>query len=128
MESTGAKTSGAESAEAESAWWESSRMNSVGLESTRGKSSGAELPVAKSVRAEFTGTESSRMELIATKKSHNNIKKIISTKLHCTVHPTLTKPNLITGLIVVSSNTSRLEVYAGFFRLLMKGIFDPHVL
>ena len=27
---------------------------------------------------------------------------------------------------VASSNTSRLEVHAGFFRLLMKGIFDPY--
>ena len=27
-----------------------------------------------------------------------------------------------------SSNTSRLEAHAGFFRLLMKGIFDPYVL
>ena len=29
---------------------------------------------------------------------------------------------------VASSNTSRLEPHAGFFRLLMKGIFDPYVL
>ena len=29
---------------------------------------------------------------------------------------------------VVSSNTSHLEAYAGFFRLLMKEIFDPYVL
>ena len=29
---------------------------------------------------------------------------------------------------VVSSNTSRLEAHAGFFRLLMKGIFDAYVL
>ena len=29
---------------------------------------------------------------------------------------------------VVSSNTSRLEAHAGFFRLLMKGIFEPYVL
>ena len=27
-----------------------------------------------------------------------------------------------------NSNTSRLETHAGFFRLLMKGIFDPYVL
>ena len=27
-----------------------------------------------------------------------------------------------------SSNTSRLEAHAGFFRLLMKGIFGPYVL
>ena len=27
---------------------------------------------------------------------------------------------------VASSNTSRLEAHAGFFRLLMKGIFDPY--
>ena len=27
-----------------------------------------------------------------------------------------------------SSNTSRLEAHAGFFRLLMKGIFNPYVL
>ena len=30
--------------------------------------------------------------------------------------------------LVTSSNTSRLEANAGFFRLLMKGIFDPYVL
>ena len=29
---------------------------------------------------------------------------------------------------VASSNTSRLEAHAGFFRTLMKGIFDPYVL
>ena len=29
---------------------------------------------------------------------------------------------------VASSNTSCLEAHAGFFRLLMKGIFDPYVL
>ena len=29
---------------------------------------------------------------------------------------------------VASSNTFRLEAHAGFFRLLMKGIFDPYVL
>ena len=29
---------------------------------------------------------------------------------------------------VVSSNTSRLEAHAGFFRLLSKGIFDSYVL
>jgi hypothetical protein len=29
---------------------------------------------------------------------------------------------------VASSNTSRLETHAGFFRLLMKGIFDLYVL
>ena len=29
---------------------------------------------------------------------------------------------------VASSNTSRLEAQAGFFRLLMKGIFNPYVL
>ena len=29
---------------------------------------------------------------------------------------------------VTSSNTSCLEAHAGFFRLLMKGIFDPYVL
>ena len=28
---------------------------------------------------------------------------------------------------VASSNTSRLEAYAGFSRLIMKGIFDPYV-
>ena len=28
---------------------------------------------------------------------------------------------------VASSNTSRLEAHAGFFRLLMMGIFDPYV-
>ena len=28
---------------------------------------------------------------------------------------------------VASSNTSRLEAHVGFFRLLMKGIFDPYV-
>ena len=29
---------------------------------------------------------------------------------------------------VTSSNTSRLEAHDGFFRLLMKGIFDPYIL
>ena len=29
---------------------------------------------------------------------------------------------------VTSSNRACLEVHAGFFRLLMKGIFDPYVL
>ena len=29
---------------------------------------------------------------------------------------------------VASYNTSRLDAHAGFFRLLMKGIFDPYVL
>ena len=29
---------------------------------------------------------------------------------------------------VTSYNTSRLEAHAGFFRLLMKGIFDSYVL
>ena len=29
---------------------------------------------------------------------------------------------------VASSNTSCLEAHAGFFRLLIKGIFDPYVL
>ena len=29
---------------------------------------------------------------------------------------------------VASSNTSRLEAQTGFFRLLMKGIFDPYLL
>ena len=29
---------------------------------------------------------------------------------------------------VTSSNTSRLEAHTGFFKLLMKGIFDPYVL
>ena len=28
---------------------------------------------------------------------------------------------------VASSNTSRLEAHAGFFRLVIKGIFDPYV-
>ena len=32
------------------------------------------------------------------------------------------------SFIVGSSNTSCLEAYAGFFKLLMKGIFDPYVL
>ena len=38
------------------------------------------------------------------------------------------KPNLHKYRKVVSSNTSRLEAHAGFFKLLMKGIFDPYVL
>ena len=29
---------------------------------------------------------------------------------------------------VISSNTSRLEAHAGYFRLFMKGIFDAYVL
>ena len=40
------------------------------------------------------------------------------------------KPNLLKEAYrkVASSNTSHLEAHAGFFRLLMKGIFDPYVL
>ena len=34
----------------------------------------------------------------------------------------------ITYRKVVSSNTSRLDAHAGFFRLLVKGIFNPYVL
>ena len=30
--------------------------------------------------------------------------------------------------VLLSSNTSCLEAHAGFFRLLMKGVFDPYVL
>ena len=37
-------------------------------------------------------------------------------------------PLLLIYRKVASSNTSRLEAHAGFFRLLMKGIFDPYVL
>ena len=29
---------------------------------------------------------------------------------------------------IASSNTSHLEAHAGFFRMLVKGIFDPYVL
>ena len=29
---------------------------------------------------------------------------------------------------IASSNTSRLEAHAGFFRLFMKGVFGPYVL
>ena len=43
------------------------------------------------------------------------------------VQPTCLKKNHITYLKVVSSNTSHLEAHAGFFRLLMKGIFYPYV-
>ena len=37
------------------------------------------------------------------------------------------KPNLHKCRKVASSNTSRLEAHAGFFKLPMKGIFDPYV-
>ena len=37
-------------------------------------------------------------------------------------------PSQITFRKVASSNTSRLGAHAGFFRLFMKGIFDPYVL
>ena len=37
-------------------------------------------------------------------------------------------PLLLIYRKVASSNTSRLEAHASFFRLLMKGIFDPYVL
>ena len=36
--------------------------------------------------------------------------------------------NNLTYRKVTSSNTSHLEAHAGFFRLLMKGIFNPYVL
>ena len=35
--------------------------------------------------------------------------------------------HVLTYCKVLNSNTSRLEAHAGFFRLLMKGIFDPYV-
>ena len=35
---------------------------------------------------------------------------------------------LTTEMSRVLSNTSHLEAHKGFFRLLMKGIFDPYVL
>ena len=38
------------------------------------------------------------------------------------------RPSKLSYLKVASSNTSRLEAHAGFFRLLMKGIFDPYLL
>ena len=38
------------------------------------------------------------------------------------------KPQIYKCRKVASSNMSRLEAPAGFFRLLMKGIFDPYVL
>ena len=37
-------------------------------------------------------------------------------------------PSFLVYRKVASSNTSRLEAHAGFFRLLMKVIFDPYVL
>ena len=44
-------------------------------------------------------------------------------------------PNLLVDVFieikypkVASYNTSRLEAHEGFFRMLMKGIFDPYVL
>ena len=47
------------------------------------------------------------------KLGHENIKKLTSKVAY---HK------------VASSNTSRLEAHAGFFRLLMKGIFNPYEL
>ena len=43
------------------------------------------------------------------------------------INPDLEKVNLVYRK-VASSKTYRLEAHAGFFRLLMKGIFDPYVL
>ena len=45
-----------------------------------------------------------------------------------TLYSIIVIPLQLTYCKVESSNTSRLEAHAGFFRLLMKGIFDPYVL
>ena len=45
-----------------------------------------------------------------------------------TLTPSLGDGSLIGYSKVASSNISCLEAQAGFFRLLMKGIFDPYVL
>ena len=48
---------------------------------------------------------------------------------HCSaISQNFWRPNEITYRKVVSSNTSHLEAHAGFFRMLMKGIFDAYVL
>ena len=44
------------------------------------------------------------------------------------LHQSLWTKNFIKYHKVASSNTSRLEAHTGFFRLLIKGIFDPYVL
>ena len=51
-------------------------------------------------------------------KSLNNC--LVHSFLHLIPNPQYRK--------VASPNTSRLEAHAGFFILLMKGIFDPYVL
>ena len=45
--------------------------------------------------------------------------------MYCIFKHTLVEKSYV---YTASSNTSRLETHAGFFRLLMKWIFDPYIL
>ena len=86
---------------------------------------------------DVTGTMSHNVH---AKEFHPWLKGHEST-LHCTAEVLLNKADLHSKFMdsaypiwhskyckVLSSNTSRLEAHTGFFRLLMKGIFDPYVL
>ena len=48
--------------------------------------------------------------------------------LHCKAGRTRGTGDILAYRKVASSNMSGLEAHAGFFRLLMKGIFGPYVL
>ena len=58
-------------------------------------------------------TDISRYEFHTESKYYKMVPKCSKSYIYCKV---------------ASSNTSRLEAHAGFFRLLMKVIFDPYVL
>ena len=69
-------------------------------------------------------------KIIQTGKKYNFCLNMLTTSYSIS-WKNLTKKKLINSYIycrVASSNTIRLEAHAGFFRLLMKGIYDPYVL
>ena len=68
--------------------------------------------------------------LLSVRNMHNSSIENILLKKETTEHLLFSSKFLknMIYLKVTSSNTSRLEAHAGFFRLLMKGIFDPYVM
>ena len=68
-----------------------------------------------------------RIEKLHLRLKHSNrvsLKKHLQKDIFYGYHPVV----LCQYRKVASSNTSYLEAHAGFFRLLMKGIFDTYVL
>ena len=68
--------------------------------------------------------------LLCVRNMHNSSTENILLKKKTTEHLLISSKFLknMIYLKVTSSNTSCLEAHAGFFRFLMKGIFDPYVL